>query len=365
MIPLCMPVFNKEMEEAAVQALNNEKFVGGESVDRFEEEFARYIGTKRAVSMSSGTNALHLALLVLGAKGRDVLTTPMSFIATANSVLHAEGRPVFVDIDETYNLDVDSLPERPGENTVGLLPVHLYGYPARLGEMLDYAQDNGLFLIEDTAQGHGASLNGKRLGSFGDIGCFSFYSTKNMTVGGDGGMITTDDEDLAEAIAKYRNCGRVSQNEHDVVGFTSRLNSVNAAIGRVQLRLLDQWNERRRGVARRYDEGLSSISQIRLPPSGGEGVVPSYYMYVLRVPDREELGAHLKENGIGTGVHFPLAIHTQPIYKELFGYHGGEFPNSEEHARECISIPMHSELNDEDVEAVIQSISEFYDGGSA
>ena len=269
-IPLGKPVFDEEMEKAALDALRNERFVLGESVHKFEEEFAKYCGTDYAVSTSSGTDALKIAMLAAGINpGQAVVTSPASFIASANAIIHAQGVPIFSDINpETNNIDPVKLEKIVTAKTKAVIPVHLYGYPADMDSINDLAEKRDLVVIEDACQAHGASYHGKRTGSLGLIGCFSFYPSKNMTVGGDGGMITTNDEKIAAAAAKLRDCGRKSQYVHDVVGFTSRLNSVNAAIGRVQLRRLDVWNDSRRKAAKMYDSSLEGVGDLVLPPKG-------------------------------------------------------------------------------------------------
>jgi perosamine synthetase len=282
-IPLGKPVFDEEMEQAAVNALRNERFVLGESVHKFEEEFAKYCGTEYAVSTSSGTDALKIAMMATGLKPGDaVVTTPASFIATANAIIHAQGVPLFSDIDlETYCLDPSKISNAVSSKTKAIIPVHLYGYPADMDSINEVAEKHDLLVIEDACQAHGASVYGKKTGSLGAVGCFSFYPSKNMTVGGDGGMITTNDEKIASAAAKLRDCGRKSQYVHDMVGFTSRLNSVNAAIGRVQLRRLDDWTKSRRLTASVYDKSLAGVGDLVLPPKGSAETLPVYHLYVL------------------------------------------------------------------------------------
>jgi perosamine synthetase len=361
-IPLAMPQFDSEMAEAAMSALQNERFVLGESVCKFEEEFARYVGVKYAVSTSSGTNALQIAFLSLGVKkGDEVVTSAFSFVASANSVLHAGGIPVFADIDAgTYNVDPEKMKRRITKRTGALLPVHLYGYPCVMDEIRDLALDRGLKVVEDACQAHGAEYAGRRAGSIGDVGCFSFYPSKNMTVCGDGGMITTNDEAVAKLAAKLRDCGRKSQYEHDVVGYTSRLNTVNAAIGRVQLRRLDEWNRRRLEVAGWYDEGLAGVEGVVCPPRGGGEVKPVYHLYVVRAKRRDELREHLKSKGIATGVHYPLPISLQPVYQQMYNYKVGDYPLSEQASKQCLSLPIYPSMSNDDVAYVCEHVREFH-----
>lgn len=362
-IPLAKPVFNKEMEKAAVNALLNERFVLGESVFKFEEEFARYCGVNYGVSTSSGTAALHLALVALGVKrGHLVVTSPASFVATANVVVHAGATPIFADIElQTYNLDFEELRQKVTSKTKAVIPVHLYGFPSDMDAIVETARRHGICVIEDACQAHGAVYKGRKAGSLGDVACFSFYSSKNLTVAGDGGVLVTDDEKVAEKVAKMRDCGRVSKYVHDMIGYTSRLNTVNAAIGRVQLKHLDEWNEKRRKNAALYDRLLSDLDEVVLPPSGGSEVEPVYHLYVIRLKHRDKLKKWLEENGVGCGIHYVLPIHLQPIYKELYEFHGGEYPKSERLCRTCLSIPMHPFLIMDEIKYVSEKIHEFFE----
>ena len=259
-IPPCKPTFNKEMEEAAINSLRNEKFVLGESVSKFEEDFAKYCNVDYAISVSSGTNAIQLALLAAGVTvGSEVITVASSYIATSNAVLHANATPIFCDINDEYIIDVKQIPEKISKRSKGIMPVHLYGHPADIDEIKEIAEKNNLFLIEDAAQAHGALYKGKKAGSLADIGCFSFYSTKNMTVCGDGGMVTTNDKSIAEKVELLRNHGQHPKDVHTLLGYTARLNTVNAAIGRVQLKHLPKWVEARRNIAKQYYNLLSDV----------------------------------------------------------------------------------------------------------
>lgn len=360
-IPQARPEMTEEMIAAATNALQNERLVLGESVHKFEEEFARYNGVKHAVSVSSGTDALQLVFIALGVEGKEVLTTPLSFIATANAVLQANGQPRFVDaMAYDNNIDPSLVAKAAGKKTAAILPVHLFGHPCNMGELNDIAKDKGLKVVEDACQAHGASFRGKKAGALGDAACFSFYPTKNMTVGGDGGMITTDDTDLAKLLAKLRDCGRVSRYVHDVVGYTSRLNSVNAAIGRVQLKHLDSWNEKRRSIAAKYDQLFKDIPEIVLPPKADKDVSPVYHQYAIRCRRRDELEKHLINSGVEVGVHYPVPIHMQPVYQNMYGFKGGEFPMSEKLSTQLLSLPMFPALRDDQIKRVAEEISQFY-----
>lgn len=359
-IPQARPEMDKEMIDAATSALQNERLVMGESVFKFEEAFARYTGVKRAVSISSGTDALILALLAVDCQGKDVITTPFSFIATANTVVHAHGTPKFCDVKKSdYNIDAALIPETLTKKTRAIMPVHLFGHPCDMDEINALADDKGLMVVEDACQAHGSEYNGKKAGAIGDLGCFSFYPTKNMTVGGDGGMVTTDDDDLANLVAKLRDCGRTSRYSHDVMGFTSRLNTSNAAIGLVQLKRLDGWNERRRAIAKRYHSKLKDMTGIELPPKPSSVKIPVYHCFAILAERRDDLAKHLADQGIATAVHYPIPIHLQPAYEGWTDQHMGDMPVSEKLAQNIMSIPIFPSMTDEQVDRVCESIALF------
>lgn len=362
-IGLCRPVVTEEMVEAAADALRNERLVLGESVFKFEEAFAKYVGTEHAVSVSSGTAALILTLIAMGIKGNEILTTPLSFVATATSIVHAGGTPSFSDVQEDdFLMDPTDLVSRLTERTRGVMPVHLFGHPCEMDEISEIASERGLMVVEDAAQAHGAKFKHRRTGSLGNAGCFSFYSTKNMTVGGDGGMVTTDDERLAEDIRKLRHCGRVSQYVHDVFGFTSRLNSANAAFGLVQLKYLEEWNERRRAIASRYTDHLRHTEIIATPPMPSKDRTPVFHLYAILAKNRDGLADHLNANGVECGIHYPVPIHLQPVYREVYGYEGGEFPVSESLSGKLLSLPIFPEMTHEEVDYVCECIEDYYGG---
>ena len=237
--------------------------------------------------------------------------------------------------------------------------MHIYGYPADMDHILDIAKQHNLKVIEDACQAHGAMYKGRKVGSLGDVGCFSFYPSKNMTVCGDGGMAVTNDKKIASTITKLRDCGRASQYEHDIIGFTARLNTINAAIGRVQLRRLDEWNKKRRNHAKLYDRLFSDIENITLPPNGESHSKPVYHLYVIRTKRRDSLKERLEQDDIQCGIHYPLPIHLQPIYREMFGYNKGDFPQSELHCEETLSLPMYPDLTDSDVRFISEKVNEY------
>lgn len=359
-IPLFKPVITNNMKNAALKAMDEDFFVLGKAVDVFEEDFSRYVGTRFAASVSSGTNALQFSLSYHNSRGKEIITTPSSFIATANSIIQAGGKPVFVDVDEeTNNIDPSLIEEKITDKTTGILPVHLYGNPCEMDKIKSIARKHSLFVVEDACQAHGASHEGKMAGSMGDAGCFSFYSTKNITVFGDGGMITTDDPELNSYARKIRNCGRVDQNTHDIIGYTSRLNTINAAVGIEQLKMLDELNRKRHEISRIYNEELAKIKGILTPTSNKKGTC-SYYTYTIRTEKRDKLMQHLQENGISCGIYYPLPIHLQPVYRKRFGYREGDFPNAERFSGTCLSIPMFPDMSSEEAEYVIKNIKSFH-----
>lgn len=349
------------MVEAASYALQNEMTVGGESVHKFEEAFARYIGTDHAISTSSGTDALILSLIAADVRGSKVITSPFTFIASCNAIVHSGGIPILADIKtKDCTIDPKRVIEKTDEGTRGILPIHIFGRPCAMDEIVDIADATGSVVIEDACQAHGAKYRGKRVGGLGDIGCFSFYPTKNMTVGGDGGMVTTNDDCIAERVRKLRDCGRKERYLHDMVGFTSRLNTVNAAIGLVQLRRLDDWNLSRVRAAKTYDRLLSDLEMIQRPPMNDSEYQSVFHLYSIRCDDRNGLQRHLIENGVSTAIHYPVPVNMQPVYADD---DMGSFPISEMAASRSISLPMYPEITDTEIGFVCDMVHQFFQKG--
>jgi len=361
-IHLASPIIDAEMKAAALSALENEMMVMGESVMKFEEEFAQYCGTKYAVSTASGTAALSITMQALNiGHGSEVITTPFSFIATANSIVHAGADPIFADVEDLgINLSPSKTRAKIGPKTKAIIPVHLYGHPSRIDEFRDIAVEKGLSLIEDACQAHGAEFSGRRVGSIGDAGCFSFYPAKNMTVGGDGGMITTDNEELADAARSIRDCGRDKNSEyyHGRIGFTSRLNTVNAAIGRVQLRRLEAWTQARRWLSEHYRKELENVRDVILPPLERSTEKAVYHLFVIRTKLRDQVKKRLSDNGIETGIHYPRPIHLQAPYRQMYGYTEGAFPLSESLSNEVLSLPIFPTLTEDEVVRVCEALKQ-------
>jgi perosamine synthetase len=355
-----MPVLNREMKEIAMHVLENEMLVGGESVIKFEEEFAKYVGTDYAVSTNSGSSALLLAFNAVNVKIGDKVAAPSAtFIATVNGACLLGANPLFCEIGPDYVISAEYLEKIVNKGEVKcVIPVHLYGHPCDMTSISDVAKRNKVILIEDAAQAHGAQHKNKRVGCFGEAAIFSFYPTKNMTVGGDGGMITTNNKKIYEFALKMRDVGRKTKYTHDKIGYTLRLNSVNAAIGKIQLRLLDEWNNKRRLIANTYRSRLNGLGDLILPPEErtyGESV---FHLYVLRTKKRNLLGIWLLKNGIATGVHYPIPVHKQPAYQK---FAGSSLPFTEEWSKTVISIPMYPKLDSNDQEYIINMVTRFYE----
>jgi perosamine synthetase len=348
MIPFFVPEFTKDMENAAIDALRNEKFVMGESVFKFEEEFARYIGTKFAISVNSGNAALQLSLISLGITEKSkVITSTNSFVASANCILMTGAKPVLCDINyDDGNIDIKTTNEKPE----AIIPVHIYGNPCDFDSIKSVSETHKAPIIEDACQAHGATFDHKKVGSIGDVGCFSFYPTKNMTVGGDGGMVTTNNEEIKKQIDSLRDNGRRTRTEHDKLGFTMRLNTVNAAIGRIQLQTLDEKNKRRRELASLYKKFLGDDCMLDENPKG----TSVYHQIIIKHQKRDEIFSHLSKNNIGVAIHYPRPIHKQPLYENL----GYNLPISEKFSNEVLSIPSFPQLKDDDVKVICEKINE-------
>jgi len=356
-IPLSRVFINDEVREAALRALDSGWYILAKECEAFEAELADYIGTKHAVLCSSWTAGGFLLHRAMGLKSGDEILVPShTAFPTIEPMIHFGAKPVFIDIDETYCVDADLLEASITPRTVGVLPVHIYGHPANLDRVLEIAYKHGLWVIEDCAQAHGARFNGKRVGSLGVAGVFSFFPSKNLTVMGDGGCITTNDTALAEGLRMLRNHGRKSKYIHEMVGYNLRFNDIQAAIGRVELRNLDNLNEHRRRVAARYTERLGGFIKTPLEKEWAYGV---YHMYVIRTERRDELAKYLQSKGIGSGIHYPVANHQQPAITKLYS-DVPRLPKTEAIVREILSLPIYGELPIEDVDYVCDAVLEFF-----
>jgi perosamine synthetase len=358
-INISTPVLDSEEAEAAKRVLQSGRLAQGPKVEEFEALFASYVGTKYAIATNSGTAALHIALLASGTgNGDEVITTPFSFIATANAILFCGAKPVFVDIDkDTFCIDPGLIRAKITPRTKAILPVHLYGQPCNMKEIIKICREHNLILIEDACQAHGAEYQGRRAGSFG-TGCFSFYPTKNMTTG-EGGMIVTDDSHIAERARMIRSHGQKERYIHEVVGYNYRMTDIAAAIGICQLKKLDGFNSQRIEHARLLIEKLGKVRGL-VPPLITPDVKHVFHQFTIRVTgdfgiSRDELKQRLKNKGIMAEVYYPLPIHKQPLYKEL-GYNDSRLPNAEKACEEVLSLPVHPLLTEEDLDYIVETI---------
>lgn len=360
-IPIARPVLGDEEIAAVTEILSSGKLAGGEVVARFEKAFARYTGAPFAIATSSGTTALFASLWCLGLPpGERVLTTPFTFVASANAILYCQLTPVFCDIDnKTFNLSTEALSEimKNGQaRPKALVAVHLYGQPCPMDEIMDIARENDLRVIEDCAQSHGALWRARRVGSFGDLGVFSFYPTKNMTTG-EGGMVVTGDPALAEKIRMFINHGSKTRYRHELLGYNFRMTDINAAIGIVQLRKLDEMNRSRRRNAAELDRLLGGLDCLE-PPYVHPDAYHVYHQYTIRCAARDELADHLSAHGIGTGIHYPMPVHKQPLYKKL-GYGRLCLPEADKASAEVLSLPVHPSLTPGDLKYITEKVHDF------
>lgn len=347
-----LPILTNAMENAA--------FIGGPQVSGFEEEFAAFCESKYCVGLNSGTDALRFALIAAGVvSGDEVITVPNTFIATTEAISQTGARPVFVDIDpETCNMDPSGIEAVITERTKAIIPVHLYGQPVEMGPILDISNRHGLSFIEDACQAHGALYKGKKAGSLGLAGCFSFYPGKNLGAFGEGGAVVTQDEKIAKKIQMIRDHGQSKKYFHDMEGYNGRLDAIQAAVLRLKLKLLPSWNESRQKNAAYYNERLADIPEIQLPVEA-EFSKSVYHLYVIHTDRRDELQKFLGEKGIATGLHYPLPLHLQKAY-EYMGFKEGSFPVAENSARRLLSLPMFAELTTDQIDYVTDQIKAFF-----
>jgi dTDP-4-amino-4,6-dideoxygalactose transaminase len=360
-VPIAKPIIGEEEIENVVEVLKSGMIAQGPKVEEFEQKFAEWVGAEYGIAVNSGTAALHVALLSCGiGEGDEVITTPFTFIASGNSILYTGAKPVFGDIDlKTYTLDPNSIEDLITENTKAIMPVQLYGQSADMEKINEIAEKYGLIVIEDAAQAHGATCNGKKVGSMGDMSCFSFYPTKNMTTS-EGGIITTDDEDLAENAKVFRAHGASVRYHHDEIGYNFRMTDISAAIGLAQLDKIDEFNDKRIENAAYLNEGLKDVDGVITPYCAPDSR-HVYHQYTIRVEkgDRDDWVDSINECGVGTGIHYPIPLYNQPIYKTL--EIKGNCPNAELAADNVISLPVHPSLTKEDLDQVIGAVKKASD----
>ncbi|MEW6008944.1 MAG: DegT/DnrJ/EryC1/StrS family aminotransferase [Candidatus Omnitrophota bacterium] len=350
----------KEINQAINRVIKRGDFILGEELEKFEKEFAQFSNSSYAVGVSSGTDALFLALMSLGiGKGDEVIVPAFTYIATALAVSYSQAKPVFVDIEEdTYNIDVRKIEKAITKFTKAIIPVHLFGQPANMPEILKIAKKYNLKVIEDAAQAHGASIQMKEgdwqtIGSIGDIACFSFYPSKNLGALGDAGIITTNNKETYDKLFKLRNYGRVSKYEHSIIGYNCRLDTLQAAILRVKLKRLKIYNKMRQKAAKVYNRLLTGIDVVT--PYKSPLVRHVYHVYAIRTVNRDRLLAQFKKDGIGTIIHYPTPLHLQKAYGNL-GFKQGTFPVAEKISGEILSLPMYPHLNSRQINYVVKSI---------
>ena len=340
-----------EIRDAIDRVFETSQFILGDEVTAFESEFAAYCSASRGIAVNSGTSALHLALLAAGVgPGDEVITTPFTFVATVAAIRYTGARPVFVDIDpRSFTIDPDRIDGAVTSRTKAIVPVHLYGQPADMDPIRACANTHGLIVIEDAAQAHGAEYKGRRVGSLGDLACFSFYPGKNLGACGEGGIVVTSDPRYAETIAMLRDWGQARKYHHVRHGYNYRMDGLQGAILRVKLRHLPRWTEARRSRAALYDRALAASGVVT--PAAVPFARHVYHVYAVRSAARDEVQTTLQAAGVQTGIHYPIPVHLQAAYRDL-GYLAGEFPEAERAAREVLSLPMYPELGDSAIEQV-------------
>lgn len=360
-------LISDEIDSAVLEVVRSGRYIGGAVVSDFEQQLAEYVGSSDCVSCNSGTDALYLALKALNiGPGDEVITTPFTFIATAETISLVGAKPVFVDIErDTFNIDVEAIEAAITPQTKAIIPVHLFGQPVNMTRIMDIAQTYNLYVIEDCAQGTGAKWGEQIVGSIGHVGCFSFFPTKNLGTCGDGGAVTTNDQAIAQKIQIIKEHGSAQRYYHDVVGINSRLDSIQAAILQVKLRYLNQWNEQRREIAQRYHQLLAPIPGIQLPQEikGGYHVWNQYTILVenksnQETTTRDNLRQKLQENGVISMIYYPIPLHLQKVYESL-GYQKGDFPMTEKAAKEVLSLPMFPDLTLEEQEQIAYALKDY------
>ncbi|MGH7383972.1 MAG: DegT/DnrJ/EryC1/StrS family aminotransferase [Candidatus Rokuibacteriota bacterium] len=356
LVPLSRPPVDDEIKAAVLAAIDSRQYVLGPECRAFEQEFAKYTSSKHAVLTSSATAALWMALKAFGVKADDEVLVPShTAFPTVEAICFAGAAPVFVDVDDSYTVDVEDADSKVSARTVGFVPVHLYGHPADLDGIRRLCAERSLWLLEDCAQAHGATWRGRKVGTFGRAGVFSFYPSKNLTVMGDGGLLVTDDDDVAGRCRRLRDHGRLNKDVHTELGFNLRFNDIQAAVGRVLLRRLDAMNDRRRLLAARYRRGLAGLP-LALPVEA-PGARHVYHLYVVRTPERAALARFLKERGIATGIHYPVPSHKQAAIES---FNPPALPRTERLVDEILTLPISAGHTEAEVDQVVAAVTEFF-----
>lgn len=348
-----------DVDAAIFGVLNEGHFILGPEVEAFEKNMAGFLGVKHVVGVANGTDALVIALDVLGiGPGDEVITTPYTFFASSECISHRGAKPVFVDVEPDYfTIDPAKLEKAITPRTRAIIPVHIFGQPCDMESIMRIAKAHNILVVEDCAQAIGAAFKGKKVGSVGSIGCFSLFPTKNLGCYGDGGFIVTDNDEWATLLRKKRTHGWGPKYYHSMLGYNSRLDTMQAAIALTKIPYLESWNARRLQIARRYNEEFQSLPVRR--PVEAEGRLHVYHLYMLGTPDRDALKGYLEERGIGSGIYYPLPLHLQEVYSDL-GYKAGSLPVSEELSPSMLALPCYPELEDEEQQQVIEAVKSFY-----
>lgn len=385
-------IIQEKVERAVTEQMQSGAYIGGSAVTTFEERFAKYLGVKHAIAVNSGTDALILSLKALGiGPGDEVITTPFTFFATAETIAMVGATPVFVDVEEdTYNIDVDKIEEKITGKTKAILPVHIFGQPVDMDKLRQIAQRHGLYIIEDACQAVGSSCGDKKIGSLGDLACFSFFPTKNLGAFGDSGMITTNDDSLAVICRAYREHGggkngamarAILRNEESafegeapadalynpykyynyLIAYNSRMDAIQARVLDVKLDYLDGFNKRRTEIAAFYNEQFKDVEQI-CTPKVRDGVTPVWHQYAFRCADKDAMGEHLAAKGVGSAAFYPVPLHLQKAFDYL-GYKEGDLPVAEMITKQTVCLPVFPELTGEELEYIVSSVKEFYQKG--
>jgi len=351
---------SREMQNALQRAIERKDFILGEDVRSFESEAAAYLGVGHAIGLNSGSDAFRIALVAIGLReGDEVITTPFCFASDAAAVVVEGGKPVFVDIDPaTCNIDVELIAQSITDRTRAIIPAHMYGVPVDMDPLMELARRHGIYVIEDACQAFGATYRGKKAGSFGTFAGFSFYPTKPLGCYGDAGLITTDSDDFAEKINMIRNHGSRVKYYHELIGFSSRLDTIQAAVLRVRLKYFDGMLESLSGISRMYDHGLRDIEGISLPPQP-PGVTKGFTHYTIKTKNRDGLREHLAGKGFRADVYYPLSIHLQEAFRFL-GYRSGDFPESERAQKEVLSLPFDINTTEKQVEGTCRAVREYF-----
>jgi len=348
-----------EVDNAIQEVLDSTQFILGRKVSDFEKTVAEYLGVKYAIGVANGTDALQIAMMSLGIeKDDEVITTPFTFVATTETIVMIGARPVYVDINPvTYNIDVKKIKEKITSRTKAILPVHLYGNPAEMDEIIAIAREYNLYVIEDSAQSFGAEYKGKKVCSFGDVACISFFPSKNLGCYGDGGMVVTNNEEIHEKVRMIANHGSKVRYVHERLGMNSRLDALQAAILNVKIKYIDEWNNKRIQNAKLYSERLKDVKQV-ITPTYPEYSKHIFHQYTIKVENRDDLQKFLTSKNIPTAIHYPVPLHLQPAFRGFA--EEGSLPYAEEAAKKVLSLPMHPDLEIEEIDYITNLIKEFY-----